>query len=999
MPLLPVHLPGPVFLAPSGNLDEAWRRKMRDHPHLPPSPGHVAQALAAMNVEGGVPATIDEPKSAGKSRSLLVHGRTFVLRLFPSDRGGGYLIASVDPLRLTDHHRLAAGCLQLRPLRWEILFELRQIPAGASAFWPRILAEWADCAQATAAPGEAPALTARQEAFLDTLGRLIDADEKITTETAKSAPFPYADVRPTGERRSGTHPVYEFRLAQNAQAPAQAPAEGTFVQVRGEPEQRGQVTRVEAGWATVRFDQPVDWNRIDKQGALEETPSSVVYRKQRETVTLLLTRQSSNPGLLSVIADHKAARLHPADDEPTEELDRDQLEAFRKALTVEDLLLVLGPPGTGKTRTISQIARACATGSDSGRKPQRVLITSHTHRAVDNVLDRLAAELQVIRVGNEGKVTAEGQAYLLERQAAEIRERIINQTGSFLEAYRDIDTAGRWAAELAARMERLSAATGEEAKARAALDSARREAGGSAQARLDELTAGGERAEQVLSANRARVQRLTRRRARAHARTGWPLLGVAFGALAKLWGRRLAAAWDNGVRLRAERDRIRAELTGAESELDAVTHDLPAVRAARALTADAAKRRAGCREEAVIAARACSSILSRVDTPPPVLDNKKANDSERGLPDFHSWLMRRLPLHTARARLLTDWHREASGAAEQLYTEMIRYADVVAATCIGAASRPELSSVDFDLAIVDEAGQIGAANVLVPLARARRGVLVGDHQQLPPYLDAAVESWGAGIGDPVVRDLLAKSTLELLVEGKLPRANVVQLTWQRRMPEAIADFISSAFYDGNLRTAVRREHRDALFRSPMAFVDTARVPERQRYEAPGRLREKWGQAGHVNTAEAALLTELAVHYHREGNEWAVIVPYKAQAAKIAATLRPLVGDADLVSLNVGTVDSFQGGERDVILYGFTRSNPYGNVGFLDELRRANVAFTRAKYQLVMVGDMSTLTMARDRGFRELAVSLRAYLSERGDICQYRDVRDRLAALAVPAGDA
>jgi superfamily I DNA and/or RNA helicase len=188
---------------------------------------------------------------------------------------------------------------------------------------------------------------------------------------------------------------------------------------------------------------------------------------------------------------------------------------------------------------------------------------------------------------------------------------------------------------------------------------------------------------------------------------------------------------------------------------------------------------------------------------------------------------------------------------------------------------------------------------------------------------------------------------------------------------------------------VEREHQDPVFRSPLAFVDTARLPEGAGREKSGRADENWGQRGYTNPAEAALLTRLAFRYHRSGAEWAVIVPYRAQAAEISAELVRLTGDPKTVGLNVGTVDSFQGGERDVILYGFTRSNAHGNVGFLKELRRANVAFTRARHQLVLVGDMDTLTSARDRGFRELAEALRDHLAKHGDIRQYREISDAL----------
>jgi hypothetical protein len=984
MPQRTVSLPGPIHLVPGRDLGPSWDRRRRDHPHLPASLGQVQSDLSAMQAEGGVPATIEAPMEPGRDQSLLIYGRTYVLRLFLlKKRQDGYTVASINPLLLTHHHRLAQGCLLLQPAGWVPAFELRLIPSGASGHWPLILSAWADCARGPAVSSP-PGLTTGQAAFLDTLDRVIDADEQINREAASARAFAYREVRPTAEQRRAAYPVYEFQIV------GQGPEPETFVQVRGEPEQRGQVTRAMAGAVTIRFDQPVGWDRIPRQGQLEEAFNGVVYRKQREAVDLLRTGQTRNPHLLTVLTDYRTAPIGPAADLPSEDLDEDQLTAFRKAIGVEDMLLILGPPGTGKTRTISQSAQACALGAAT-RDAGRVLITSHTNRAVDNVLARLPGGLLPIRVGNDGKVTKEGQPYLLESQATDLKGRILNETARALSAYEDLDAAPGWLAELADHLGQLRAVVAAEAQASSGLDAARRAVGGPAQGRLDTLVAEHARRAQTLDRLAHRSDVLARRAARAGTRTGWPLIGAGFGLLERRWLRRLAATEQAASRLRTDQEHTRSGLVEAERELDAATCDQPTVQTARAQVDEAVQRRATARAAALAAALECHDIVRRVDTAPLLTADGDAATTERDLPTLHAWLTQRLPVLAARASLLTEWRRDASGETDQLHPELIRYAGVIAATCIGTASRPELSGVDFDLAIVDEAGQIGVANVLVPLVRARRAVLVGDHQQLPPYLESAVEAWGAGIGDPVITDLLAKSALELLVH-QFDQASVVMLTTQRRMPAAIAEFISTAFYQGKLRTGVTREHRDPLFSRPMAFVDTGRLPEAQRYEKSATAHEQWGQRGYINPAEADLLTELAAAHHRRGSEWAVIVPYRAQVAKIATALIRLVGDAELIGLNVGTVDSFQGGERDVILYGFTRSNSGGHVGFLDELRRANVAFTRARRQLVLVGDMHTLTQARDERFRDLACSLRAHLAEHGDIRQYRDVRERLARL-------
>ena len=982
-----LSLPGRICLVPGRNLEGTWSRQVRDHPYLPADIDQVANDLDAINGQGGVPATIDAARGVGKDPSLLIYGRTYRLRLFPSPQRDGYVIAAIDPLRLSDHHRLAKGCLRLCPELWEAEFELWRIPRGCSSYWQEILMAAAEVPGAASTPAGCGS-TARQAAFLDTIDRLIDADEKITMEAAASTrPFPYRDVQPVGERRHGAHPVYEFVLV------ARAPEQGMFVQVRGERSQRGQVTRATARSATIRFDQPVDWEHIPRQGQLEESFIRIVYDKQRESVARLRNGQADNSTLLTVLTSYRTAPIRPAADEPAEDLDDDQLEAFRKAVSVPDMLLVLGPPGTGKTRTISQITRACALGATGQRAPSRVLVTSHTHKAVDNVLARLPRDLLAIRVGNDGKVTAEGRPYLLESLVAELRSRILNHTARALAAYENLGVAREWAIELTSRLDKLSTAIDEETQAASDLSAARRAAGGSAQEKLDAVAKRHRALDEMLTSNLGQIDRLARRCARARERMGTPVLGAIFGLVTRRRERRLAAAQEEGARLRAELEVTTAEMARAQQELDEATRSHPAVQAAVTVLNRATSRRGECRAAASTAAQTCDEIVRSMDVPPATVDG-----GEQALFDLRSWLIKRLPVLEARQRLLTGWQQEVvSSAADQLSPELIRYADVVAATCIGAASRPELSDLDFDLAIVDEAGQIGIANVLVPLVRARRCVLVGDHQQLPPYLDSEVEEWGMEVDDPLVRDLLAKSTLELLV-GNLAAENVVMLTQQRRMPAVIADFISARFYGGRLRTAVHRDHRDPLFDSPLAFIDTSGLPAGQRCEKSGRDRERWGQPGYTNPAEADLLTELAVFYHRLGAEWAVIVPYRAQVARIMAAVTPLIGNAELASLNIGTVDSFQGGERDVILYGFTRSNPSGSVGFLSELRRVNVAFTRAKRQLVLVGDMNTLTMASNHQFRELAHSLSACLSAHGDVRQYRDLCDRVSRANTPAGE-
>lgn len=959
-----MRLPTSIHLVASIEADAKLRRKAADHPALPRS---LDQILAELNArQDGVPVAVSAPGRSGE-RGLLVHGQTWVMLLYPTKvfqgRRRGYTVVSVDALRLRDHHRLAEGYLPVRSLSWERVTTVRELGAHADAQYERLLMAWD--ALSGARPAGQPAsvgIPPRHAAFLDTVSRVIDANERITTAAVDAAqPCRYREVRPVGEQRRGTYSMYEFVVD------GRPPDEDKFVQIRGEPEQRGQVTRSHGRTVTVRFDRAVDWAHLAKVGELELTPSTVVFRAQRDAVTRLRDGKSRNPHLLDVLVDHRTRGLVPAPDTPAFPLDESQLRAFRAAMGVPDLMVVVGPPGTGKTEVISQIANATARGRPD-RPPQRVLITSHTNRAVDNVLAKLPADLVVVRVGTVGSVTAEGEPYLLETLVTQLRTQILSTVGTTLGGLGDLEVAELWTAELGDRTAVLGTAIAGQAQAHHDLALARRAAGGPIQVELDRLAA----------ARHKRAKRLSRVTGSLRRTSG------KSGVFAR-WRHARMQAKEN--RLRLEQETTAAAAADAARRLDELTRNTPAVLAAGAALAAADEHLGEARASALTAAHSVRAAVGNQQPPPSVRESGTIEETHADLTALLAWLGQWLPVLGHRARLLTEWHEEVSAATSQLHPELISYADVIAATSIGTASRPELSAVDFDLAIVDEAGQIGTADVLVPLVRARRAVLVGDHQQLPPYLDSEVAIWGEGIDDPAIRELLSRSALELLVDS-LPRPNVEMLSQQRRMPRVIADFISQVFYRGMLGTSVERDHTDQLFTSAFAFVDTARLPAGERGERSASARDR-GQRGFLNPSEARLLVKLAAHYDQLGRDWAVIVPYRAQIKAITTALVAEIGQADKVRLNVGSVDAFQGGQRAVILYGFTRSNPDGHVGFLKELRRTNVAFTRAKEQLVLVGDMTTLTKADNAPFRELSCALRDYVARWGDIRQYEEIDAKL----------
>lgn len=981
-----VPLPGSIILVPSQSLDAKLAQRRQDHPSLP---GHPIQLVSGLNSRpNGVPAKLAPPSESGKDWSLLLYGHAYVARLFPTKRHDAYIIAAIEPLRGNDHQALAEGCLTLRPTDWGWRLALPDVPAGANTYWQHIATAQQHLDAATAAQRGSAPVSAAQWAFLDSVDQVIDATQKIAAD--ETGPYPFRSVAATGGERHGTRSVYDFRLAGS-----ERPEKDDFVRIRGEAERRGQVVGVNGTVVTVGFDQVVDFKRLKQQGELVASPSTVVFDKQRDAVARLRAGHARNPRLLAALVDHQVRPIPDVPDMPWPGLDRDQRRALHTTLRVDDLLVILGPPGTGKTRTISQIAAAVTAGGGvAGHGVDPVLVTSHTNRAVDNVLPRLPKDLVVVRVGNERKVTAEGMPFLLEKQASDLREEILRSTSRRNREYSTLDDACQWHHALGRHLGDMKGLFTQDAQLRGVLEGLRRSYGGPLHARVVELGEGCRAAERISTRAGNRADRTRRARDATHARAGLPVIGIVFLLAARLCDRRLAARTAKASELLGTLNGLRGALAQAEAELDAAIRQTPEAQDTFKGLGEIGQRIGRSRAEATEAARAMCKLLTAIPAVvPPVPNRSDAVGLDRALHELQAWAAAWLPILRARQRLITSWHQDVSGATEQLHPELIRYAHVIAATCIGAASRSELAGVNFELAIVDEAGQIGIPNALVPLARARRAVLVGDDQQLPPFLDSEVENWGKGIADRTITGLLSESVLEIL-RRRLPGTHVVPLTMQRRMPTVIADFVSDAFYQGNLKSdpESRREYRSTLFHSPMVFVDTARLPGDVRREKPASRGERWGQRGFENPAEADLVVELAGFYHRHGADWAVIVPYKAQKAKIARALGQLGLGAAQIDLNVGTVDSFQGGEREVIIYGFTRSNADGNIGFLKEQRRLNVAITRAQHQLILVGDMSTLTNARDKAFRDLAASLRDHVARNGEIVQYQPLRERLRAL-------
>lgn len=323
--------------------------------------------------------------------------------------------------------------------------------------------------------------------------------------------------------------------------------------------------------------------------------------------------------------------------------------------------------------------------------------------------------------------------------------------------------------------------------------------------------------------------------------------------------------------------------------------------------------------------------------------------------------------------------RLKSRAAEieiRINAELFGEARVIACTLVGSAHRL-LEGMKFGTLFIDEAAQALEAACWIPMRRASRVILAGDHCQLPPTVKS-IAALRAGLG---------KTLMERIAENKPEVVTLLKI--QYRMNDEIMRFSSDWFYGGKVESAPQIKYRSVLdYDHPITWIDTSNEENQITIEgedAPEdsastsssvsaanqnsdlNFKEQFvGESfGRINKAEAELtLLTLAEYFTKIGKQRVleeridvgIISPYRAQVQY----LKKLIKKYEFFKpyrrlISVNTVDGFQGQERDVILISLVRSNDEGQIGFLKDLRRMNVAMTRARMKLIILGNKDTMT--------------------------------------------
>ena len=280
----------------------------------------------------------------------------------------------------------------------------------------------------------------------------------------------------------------------------------------------------------------------------------------------------------------------------------------------------------------------------------------------------------------------------------------------------------------------------------------------------------------------------------------------------------------------------------------------------------------------------------------------------------------------------------------QINADLFDSAHVIASTLVSSNHRL-LGGMHFGTLFIDEAAQALEAACWIAIRKADRVILAGDHCQLPP----TIKCFDAARGG------LEQTMMETIVVNKPETVSLLKI--QYRMNEAIMRFSSEWFYHGELEAAPEVKNRSILdLDTPISWIDTSEMDFKEQF-----VGETFGR---INKDEAnLLLQELQAYISKIGGErilderidFGIISPYKAQVQYLRSKIK---GNDALLPyrhlFTVNTVDGFQGQERDVIFISLVRANEEGQIGFLRDLRRMNVAITRARMKLVILGDAATL---------------------------------------------
>ena len=558
-----------------------------------------------------------------------------------------------------------------------------------------------------------------------------------------------------------------------------------------------------------------------------------------------------------------------------------QKETAKAAVGTQDFLLVEGPPGTGKTTFITEVILQTLQSNPEAK----ILLTSQTHVALDNALERIKnqnSSLKMVRIGNHEKVSNNIHDLLLEEQMEHWRDEVFNKSQGFIDTWAKQHDLSQNEITMANLFQQIKEAVN----------------------KLNNFKKESETCKQ-------QQNEISQR----------PELKSYF--------------------LNYDFNDPKAELpenlpNDIKDELELLSKEIK----------DKEKQAKEVRAHQKETAKQLHQV-SKID------EQELLKMSVHELEGYENILIDPNQPEAKKLRTLMkiqqDWFDIFGRTdSDRFNAAFLKRSQVVAGTCIGLARN--ITEVEFDLCIIDEASKATATEVLVPIARSRRWISVGDIKQLPPFQDEA--SRNLAFLDKYDLDTEEiKETLFAYLLKNLPDTNRKLLNIQHRMVKPIGDLISECFYKdvGGIESARDDIDHDlnTVIPKPVTWFTTTRLPN---------CREEATNKSYSNIAEINEIIKILSKINKMATTLnkkytvAVLTGYSSQLKLLNRKSDSELNNCQALKIEYNTVDAFQGREADIAIYSITRSNKNGSLGFLKDIERMNVALSRGKFGLIIVGD-------------------------------------------------
>ena len=698
----------------------------------------------------------------------------------------------------------------------------------------------------------------------------------------------------------------------------------------------------------------VDYSNIAPSGeiSISMRMAEIALDRQRRALKSIQYKENVNPEISEIIfnpaiATSKNNLILMENDCKSKEIDRSKLISLEKALSADNMFLLQGPPGTGKTTFISELVYQILNGNDKyrGNPDAKILISSQSHVAVDHSLakiKKLIPDIKMIRIGILDKLAESSREYTLDIFCREWTQKVIENCKEALARYKQAIGIDESLQEKNSIINEIESIDQEMTKLTDEIKEVETEL-----ERVNVLDSKWKFVNEKVETMKQMVAIKTAGVTEKH------LSQIIDEFTENLSGLndKLASVIDESIALTEQKTELQEHYVSIKEELGVKGHEMEEWKKLLGVSSEEDYQRT--REGIQVALK----------------ENKK-----------------KYAKYSKVESLCKEWQKRVT-QGDGLLQESIADSTLVGATCLGIASLSSAIEFNFDWVIVDEAGKATPPEILVPICLGRKVVLVGDHKQLPPVVDEALLKLQDKGQKNISKEDLELSLFEYLEKSLNDDCKNI-LDEQYRMNPVIGNLISKLFYDGKLVSKTSKEEKTIPLKiyesKPLIWLSTASRSDRKEERISDSYR---------NICEAKLIFEQLLKIDEElgelklKKETAIIAGYRGQRDKLTRLYESSYkARFHNMSIEINTVDAFQGRETDMVFYSVVRSNDNGKLGFLKDIRRLNVAFSRARELLVVVGDHHCAQRRLDIDGKENPfIGIIRFIRDNADDCMLKEV--------------